>query len=159
MKTSITKKAVTATISEARALEAKAREARLEARRMKVKIHEEEETILRDMATTVQQAGGFMTAREIVNAIGGTMSVHEVAGQLSFARSSRNSQRPPMPYFCGGAKYDMKHTAMQEAAPAVEVEERHVTRKFVEVDESGKIIPGGRTFKQREIRNIYAIKK
>ena len=112
------------------------------------------------MVDTVQNIGAFMTAREIVQAIDGTKSVHEVAGQLTWARNSRDSGRKRQPYFepasCG---YNMAHESMAAAAPLVEVEERKVTRCFAEVGEDGAIIPGGRKFKQTETRNIYHIGK
>lgn len=162
MKTTINKSAIATTIKNARALEEQARKIRLEARAMKVQIKEEEEAILLNMVQTVESATVFMSAREIVDAIGGTMSVHEVAGQLTYARNSKDAQRKPLPY-AGPHNFDkgftMAHKTMRDAAPAVEVESRRVTRRFAEVDSTGKIIPGGKTFKQQELKNVYAIKR
>lgn len=156
MKTKTTKKAIAATINQARELETQARKLREEHRKLRLRIHDEENAIIQEMVTAVQEAGCFMTASEIVQAIGGAMSVHEVAGQLTYARNSKDSQRKRQPYF-GHAPYNMRHETMAEAAPLVDVEERKVTRRFVEVDEDGKVIQGGRTFKQTEARNIYRI--
>lgn len=160
MKTTINTNTIKANRQHARDLEAQARQLRQENNQLRLQIKAEEEAILQTMVDTVQSIGSFMTAQEIVRAIGGTMSVHEVAGQLTWARNSRDSSRKRQPYFepasCG---YSMAHKAMSEAAPLVEVEERRVTRRFAEVDETGAIIPGGRQFKQTETRNIYQIAK
>lgn len=160
MKTTINTNTIKANRQHAWDLERQARELRQQNQQLRLQIKAEEEAILQTMVETVQDIGAFMTAREIVRAIGGTMSVHEVAGQLTWARNSRDSGRKPQPYFepasCG---YNMAHETMAAAAPRVEVEERKVTRCFTEVDESGAVIPGGRKFKQTETRNIYQIAK
>lgn len=158
MKTTINTNTIKANRQHARDLERQARELRQQNQQLRLQIKAEEETILQTMVETVQDIGAFMTAREIVRAIGGTMSVHEVAGQLTWARNSRDSGRKPQPYF-EPCRHNMTHKAMAQAAPLVEVEERKVTRCFAEVDEDGAIIPGGRTFKQTESRNIYHIGK
>lgn len=160
MKTTISMDSIRSSRDQARKLEAEAREIRYKANQAREALKQEEETILQGMVDTVRDAGVFMTAREIVTAIGGTMSIHEVAGQLTYARNSRDSLRKPQPYFDPARNaYKMKHEAMSKAAPSVEVEERRVTRRFAEVDESGKPIPGGRSFKQTETRNIYKIER
>ena len=160
MKTTINTNTIKANRQHARDLEAQARQLRQQNQQLRLQIKAEEEAILQTMVDTMQTIGSFMTAREVVQAIGGTMSVHEVAGQLTWARNSRDSGRKRQPYFepatCG---YSMTHETMAAAAPLVEVEERKVTRCFAEVDEDGAIIPGGRKFKQTETRNIYQISK
>ena len=160
MKTTINTNTIKANRQHARDLEAQARQLRQQNQQLRLQIKAEEEAILQTMVDTMQTIGSFMTAREVVQAIGGTMSVHEVAGQLTWARNSRDSGRKRQPYFepatCG---YSMAHETMAAAAPLVEVEERKVTRCFAEVDEDGAIIPGGRKFKQTETRNIYQISK
>lgn len=158
MKTKTNKNTIKATVQQARALEDQARQLRIQSQKLRLLVKDEEEAILKDMVTAVQEAGCFMTAREIVTAIGGTMSVHEVAGQLTWGRNSKDSGRKPQPYF-GPRNFRMQHEAVAAAAPRIEVEERRVTRRFAEVDEDGKVIEGGRTFKQTEARNIYHISK
>lgn len=158
MKTRTNKKDIIANRDHARALEEQARRLRAQTREMKEQLAAEENEILCDMIAAVREAGAFMTAREIVQVIGGTMSVHEVAGQLTWARNSKDSERKPQPYF-GPAGCRMRHEAVATAAPLIEVEERKVTRCFAEVDESGKLIPGGRKFQQTESRNIYMVSK
>lgn len=161
MKTKMNKAVITANVKQARELERQAKELRRVNLDLKAQIMAEEEAILTTMIETVQESGVFMTAREISQAIGGIMSVHEVAGQLTYARNSTDSHRKPQPYFdpAKGKGYKMRHTAMTEAAQLVDVEERQVTRRFVEVDEAGHIIPGGKELRQTEIRNIYLIQK
>lgn len=158
MKTKTNKSAIKANREHARQLEEQARQLRDRNRQILMQCRAEEEAILTQMVEVVEGAGCFMTAREISVAMGGTMSVHEVAGQLTYARNSEDSGRKPQPYF-GPRHYSMEHRTMQRVAPRVEVEERRVTRQFAEVDESGKVIPGGRTFKQTELRNIYTINR
>lgn len=158
MKTTISTDRIRANRQYARDLEEQARRLREQNRQLRDQIAAEEESILQTMLDTVQDTGCFMTARQIVTAIGGTMSVHEVAGQLTWARNSRDSGRKPQPYF-GPVRHHMKHKAMSKAAPLIEVEERKVTRCFAEVDEDGAIVPGGRKFKQTETCNIYKVER
>ena len=158
MKLTVNKDSISVNREHARELERQARALRDRNREIAEQARREEESILQTLVDIVESAGVFMTAREISTAMEGVMSVHEVAGQLTYARNSTDSGRKPQPYF-GPRHYSMEHRAMQKAAPAVEVEERRVTRQFAEVDESGKVIPGGRQFKQTEVRNIYAIKR
>ena len=158
MKTTTSKTAIQSTVNEARKLESKARSLRQQSRDLKAQLRTEEETILRDMVNMVADSGAFMTAAEISRAMGGVVSVHEVAGQLTWARNSADSGRRPQPYF-GPAGCHMRHDTMSDVAPRVEVEEREVTRQFAEVDETGAVIPGGRSFKQTERRNIYNVAK
>lgn len=156
MKTKTNKTAIETTRMNARRMEEQARRLRQQVQQLREQVKIEENEILRDMIAAVQESGCFMTAREIVQVIDGTMSVHEVAGQLTWARNSKESGRKPQPYF-GPAGCHMKHAAMSDTAPLIEVEERRVTRHFAEVDEDGKVIAGGRKFKQTERRNIYMI--
>lgn len=158
MKTRNTLAAAKKNVTEARKLENQARELRQKSREIKVQVRAEEEAILRDMTEMIAESGSFMTAAEISRAMGGVVSVHEVAGQLTWARNSADSGRRPQPYF-GPSGCHMRHDTMTEVAPRVEVEEREVTRRFAEVDETGAVIPGGRSFKQSERRNIYNIAK
>ncbi len=158
MKTNISLDSIRATRNQARELERQARELRYRNAQAREQLKAEENAILQTMLDTVRDAGAFMTASEIVAAIDGAMSVHEVAGQLTWARNSKDSGRKPQPYF-GPSGQTMRHSAMSEAAPAIQVEERRVTRHFAEVDESGKVIKGGRRFKQTETRNIYKVER
>lgn len=154
MKTRTNKASIAANRDNARKLEAQARALRSQARQMQEAIKDEEEAILKNMVETLMDSGCSMTARQISAAIGESMSVHEVAGQLSFAYTSRDAGTG---YRHG--RHHMAHEVMAEIAPAVEVEEQVITHVFAEVSEDGRIIPGGRTFKQAEKRNIYAINR
>lgn len=158
MKTKTNKNAIATNTQRARDLEAQARALREQNQQIRLQVKAEEEAILRDMVQTVEESGDYLTASQIAAKLGGAMSVHEVAGQLTFARNSMDSGRKPQPYF-GPSHYHMTHDTMVDAAPTVEVDSQRVTRHFAEVDESGKVIPGGRQFKQTEHRNVYAIKR
>ena len=152
MKTSISKDTIALNRDTARKLEAEARALRYKVREDRENIKAEEEAILQNMVDTLSAASGPMTAREISAAIDESMSVHEVAGQLTWASTSEDAGRRA-PY----RMHHMAHQTMADIAPQVRVEEQQITHHFAEVSEDGKVIPGGRTFKQTEKRNIYAI--
>lgn len=155
MKTSINKDTIAANRDTARRLEAEARNLRYQNAKMREQAKAEEEAILKNMVETVMDAGYSMTARQISAAINGDMSVHEVAGQLTWASTCRESGHAPRGY----RGHTMAHETMTTAAPDIRVDEQVITHHFAEVDASGKVIPGGRTFKQSERRNLYAISR
>ena len=153
MKTRISKDSIAMNRDNARKLEAQARALRYKVRDDREALKAEEEAILQNMVDTLAAAGTSLTAREISTAIGESMSVHEVAGQLTWASASETGPNRPRGY----RGHTMAHQTMNDAAPHVHVKEQQITHHFAEVTEDGKVIPNGRTFKQTEKRNIYAI--
>lgn len=149
MKTKTNKSSIAANLKTARQLEEQARRLRSENRAIRQAAKAEEEAILQTMCNVVKSSPE-MTAREISLAMGETMSVHEVAGQLCCAAATSGRSYPRR-------IHHMAHDTMNEVAPAIRVSERQITRCFAEVDESGKVVPGGRSFKQTESKNVYAI--
>ena len=147
MKTTTSKTAFESKLQTARQLEEQARQIRAEVRDT---IKSEEEAILKTMCDVVK-ASPEMTAREISRAMGETMSVHEVAGQLCCAAATSGHPR------YRGIR-SMAHDTMNAVASDIRVSERQITRKFAEVDESGAVIPGGRTFRTTESKNVYTIR-
>lgn len=147
MKTTTPKTAFESKLQTARQLEEQARQIRAEVRDT---IKSEEEAILKTMCDVVK-ASPEMTAREISRAMGETMSVHEVAGQLSCAATISGRTWPRR-------IHRMTHDTMNAVASDIRVSERQITRKFAEVDESGTVIPGGRAFQTTESKNVYTIR-
>lgn len=84
--------------------------------------------------------GNPMTARDISVALGGALSVHEVAGNLCNRQGSR-----------------YHYTSLLKGDQEIHVGYKKRTRKFVEVDDNGNIIHPEKVITRTYEVNTYAI--
>lgn len=156
MKTTMNKKAMQDTRRAYLDMEAEVARRRAAYWAMRKQVKQEEEAILEEMFRTVDmlcgKLGRWPTAAEITTAMEGAMSRHEVVGNLTVALCEHYNgtyYNKPTP--------NATHTAVQRRKGHTRSDYLTVTRRFAEIDESGKPIEGGCIIKQTERRKVYAV--
>lgn len=156
MKTTVSKERMQANRKHYLNMEAEVYRLRKEYQAMREQAKQEEEGILEEMFRAVDmlssKLGRWPTAAEITAAMDGAMSRHEVVGNLTVALCEHYNgtcYRTPTK--------NASHKAVQRRKGHTRSDYRSITRRFVEVDESGKPIEGGCTIKHTERRKVYAV--
>lgn len=156
MKTNIniTKKAARNMRNEYLAMMAEVERRRDEYYQVKAQIHAAENDVLREMYTTldaiVKASGKMPTAAQLTAAMDGKMSRHEVVGQLTVALNEH--------YNGTGKTKKATHEPTQDAKGKVKADYKQVRRSFVEVDESGKVVPNGAIITKEDRVKVYGVR-
>lgn len=125
---------------------------------MRKQFRVEEEAVLNAMFDKVEELteklGRFPTAAEITQAMGGAISRHEVVGNLTVALDEHvNGSTYP------NTTKKARTQAVQSRKGAMKAEYKEVTHHFAEVDESGKVIEGGRAISVTEAVKTYGFRR
>lgn len=123
---------------------------------MRASQHREENEIIQEMfetAAALATPSKAPTAAEIARAMGDKMTRSEVVGQMLVACGEHYNGMGRT----DGASHEP--TAEMKAREKVSTTTRTRRRIFKEVDESGHLIPGGRSFCQTDRVNGYRVKK
>lgn len=102
------------------------------------------------LADIVEVTGKMPTAAQLTAAMKGKMSRHEVVGQLTVALGEH--------YNGYGRTKKATHKPTQDAKGRVKADYKRITQRFAEVDENGKLVPGGATIAKTDTVKVYGFR-
>lgn len=121
---------------------------------MMAEIKAAENEVVAEMYATLEKlvtaTGKMPTAAQLTAAMGGKMSQHEVVGQLTVALGEH--------YNGTGLTKKATHKPTQDAKGRVKADYKKVEQRFAEVDENGKLVPGGATITKTDTVKVYGFR-
>lgn len=121
---------------------------------MMAEIKAAENEIISEMYATlsaiIKATGKMPTAAQLTAAMKGKMSRHEVVGQLTVALGEH--------YNGYGRTKKATHKPTQDAKGRVKADYKRITQRFAEVDENGKLVPGGATIAKTDTVKVYGFR-
>lgn len=126
-------------------------------RAMREEFKAEEERILEDLFATVEKLtdklGRFPSAAEITAAMGGAMSQPEVVGHLTVALCEHyNGASYPQP------TKNSRSKAVQARKGKMTSTYTETTRRFVEIDDRGEVLPDGKAIHITKTVKTYGLR-